>query len=110
MFLSQEHLHVDHDNSNKLTVFSNSDYDRSFVLILTRDNGCEPKKVCKRCDDSYLRVGRVASAFYRRGYTLFYRLSALPYWLSDGCIVSAATEKGGQLGTAGLAGEGTKEI
>jgi hypothetical protein len=42
----------------------------SFVLILTRDNGSEPKKVCKRCDDGFLRVGRMALAFYRRGYTL----------------------------------------
>jgi hypothetical protein len=67
---------------------------RSFVLILTRDNGSEPKKVCKRCDDDYLRVGRVVSAFYRRGSTLCDLLSALPYWLSDGCIVSAATERG----------------
>ena len=87
--------------------------DRSFVLIFTRDNGSEPENVCKRCDGSYLRGGRVASAFYRRGYTLCDRLSALPYWLSDGCIVSAATEKGGQLevlGAAGLAGGGTREI
>jgi hypothetical protein len=36
---------------------------RSFVLILTRDNGSEPKKVCKRCDLGYLRGGRVASDF-----------------------------------------------
>ncbi len=69
--------------------------------------------MCKRFDDGYLRVGRVASAFYRRGYTLCDRLSALPYWLSDSCIVSAATENGGQLeglGAAGSAGGGTREI
>ena len=69
--------------------------------------------MCKRCDDDYLRGGRVASVFYRRGYTLCDRLFALPYRLSDGCIVSvAATEKGGQLeglGAAGLAG-GAREI
>jgi hypothetical protein len=88
-------------------------YFRSFVLIPTLDNGSEPKKVCKRCDDGHLRGGSVASAFYRRGYTLCDRLSALPYWLSDGCIVSATTLKGGQLegfGAAGLAGGGTGEI
>ena len=28
---------------------------RSFVLILTQDNGSEPKKVCMRCDEGHLR-------------------------------------------------------
>jgi hypothetical protein len=51
----------------------------------------------------------VVSAFYRRGprlYTLCDRLSALPYRLSDGCIVPAATEKGGHLEGLGAAGPG----
>jgi hypothetical protein len=39
--------------------------------------------------------GREASAPYRHDYTLCDRLSALPYRLNDGCIVPAATEKGG---------------
>jgi hypothetical protein len=39
--------------------------------------------------------------------------TALPYWLSYCCIVSAATEEWGQLEilrAAGLAGGGTREI
>jgi hypothetical protein len=61
----------------RFSVFS---FVRSFVLILTRDNGSEPKKVYK---GGYPRGGRVAAAFYRRCYTLCGSLSVLPYWLSN---------------------------
>jgi hypothetical protein len=39
-------------------------YARSFVLIITRDNGSEPRKVCKNQQETvgYLRGGRVVQS------------------------------------------------
>ena len=71
--------------------------------------------MCKSYDEDYLRGGRVVSVFYRHDYTLCNRLSALPYRLSDGCIVPAAqsnglvTVKEGQFEGLGVA-EGARQI
>jgi hypothetical protein len=67
---------------------------RSFVLILTRDNGSEPKKVCMRCDEGHLRGRKSGFSLLLSRLKLRDRLSAPPYRLSDGCIVPAATEMG----------------